>query len=281
MDTDWSKSQMVSLLYREHISGKKGISMVTNGEIYPQFISKNKGGTRMTEETDRDLITESLPVQLTTEEVLFHSKELAKLNADAVDLENQKKEVNTQFTADAKRIQAQMNSHAVAINNGYEYRPVKCYWEFDWEAGTKSLIRTDTYEIVRKTTISAQEKQGRLDDEAEKKEYVLDRDKKMEPVPTIVNVFVNGQPYPEQPCIEGEVVGAPALTAGENVTTDGADTTDKGEVKQKTTCTPDWVTPPGRCRKILKCEVSEAYCCKDCDNACSDRCPADPGEQRP
>lgn len=133
------------------------------------------------------VVFESLPVTLTDADTLVHSRELARLNSEAVKLENQKKEVMAQFAADAKRIASQMNSHSVAINNGYEHREVKCYWKFDWEHGKKTLIRTDTLETVRIVDVTPAERQGKLDEEAKKKggakTYVLDGGKKMEPKP--------------------------------------------------------------------------------------------------
>lgn len=111
---------------------------------------------------DRKLFKKSLAVNLTDEELLTHSKELAKVSQDKEAVERRKKEVADDFKAQVTKLEAEISILSRTIGNGYEYRDVECYWVYDWPRGKKSLMRTDTSEIVQSTNIEEHEKQNRL-----------------------------------------------------------------------------------------------------------------------
>jgi hypothetical protein len=112
---------------------------------------------------DREYITRELPVTLTEVELLQKAKELAKLQQDKVSHEEQAKSSAATFKDRIAGAQLSINILSRDISNGYEQRTVECYWDFDYAAREKRLIRADTCEMVKKQTLSADEMQKEMD----------------------------------------------------------------------------------------------------------------------
>jgi hypothetical protein len=124
----------------------------------------NLGGE--TERMDREYIKENLPCTLTQDETLEKAKELAKLQQDKVQAEEQAKSAAATFKDRIAGAQSHINILSRDISNGYEYRETDCYWEFDYKTRRKSLVRSDTCETVRTKEITPSEMQKELDIEA-------------------------------------------------------------------------------------------------------------------
>lgn len=103
--------------------------------------------------------TEQLPCTLTNTELLSVSRDLAQAHQDIEATKNRKAEFNSQISADLKKKAADVESLSLKISTGKEFRPVKCVWEYNWEAGKKKLRRLDTEEAVRVVEITEQERQ--------------------------------------------------------------------------------------------------------------------------
>lgn len=112
---------------------------------------------------ERVYIEKSLPVKLTEVELLQKAKELAKLQQDKVSSEEQAKSAAATFKDKIAGAQAAINILSRDISNGYEYRPTDCYWEMDYPARKKNLIRSDTGESIKTEEISASEMQKEMD----------------------------------------------------------------------------------------------------------------------
>lgn len=104
----------------------------------------------------------SLRVALTDEETLSRAKDLAKAQQDLEETERSKKEVMDDFKSKVSRHESEISILSRAISNGYEYRDVPCYWDYNWTDGRKSLVRTDTMETVETEKISDWERQERI-----------------------------------------------------------------------------------------------------------------------
>jgi hypothetical protein len=100
----------------------------------------------------------SLPVTLTDKETLEKAKELAKAQEDVASLEDQAKSAAATFKDKTTMTKATINILSRAISNGYEYRAVRCRWDYEWAAGVKKLVRLDTLEIVRTDAIQEGER---------------------------------------------------------------------------------------------------------------------------
>lgn len=107
-------------------------------------------------------VTQSLPVQLTQEEIVECAKSLARTTNELRDCEARKMEVTSQFAADLKKLKATTDSISIKIANGYEYKEVECTWTLDYKQDTKTLTRLDTGETVRTTRLPIEDRQGKL-----------------------------------------------------------------------------------------------------------------------
>lgn len=81
------------------------------------------------------------------EEIELKGRELAKLNNEAKELDDQKKASAADFKAKIDSKMATINVESVKINQGYEYRDVKCDVMLHHpREGIKTLTRLDTSE---------------------------------------------------------------------------------------------------------------------------------------
>lgn len=118
----------------------------------------------------------SLPVTLTDHELLVKAKELAKAQGDVATLEDQAKSAAAMFKDKTAMQKANINILSRAISNGYEYRDVRCRWDYEWSAGVKKLVRLDTLEVVRTYVIQEGERQQKLPVDGAVS-YTLDKEK--------------------------------------------------------------------------------------------------------
>lgn len=111
---------------------------------------------------EKKMFKKSLSCNLTDEELLAYSKDLAKASQDKEGTDRKRKEVADDYKAQLTKLDAEISILSRKIGNGYEHRDIDCYWLYDWTTGRKSLIRTDTAEIVQVSAIEESEKQKTL-----------------------------------------------------------------------------------------------------------------------
>ncbi len=104
-----------------------------------------------------------LPCKLTDEELLGISRELAKDSQDIQDIENKKKEVNADFTAQMNRMKSAIEIASRKISTGEEYRDVECSVVLDVTAMKKTLIRVDIAKVIKEEKLTTEDLQQELE----------------------------------------------------------------------------------------------------------------------
>ena len=107
-------------------------------------------------------LTRNLKWTLTQDEVRTYGVELARANASKDEAEERKKEVDAQLKAEIESHSTRSLNLARKINNGYEYRDVKCLVEYDYDKNMVQIVRTDTQEIVETRAMTEDERQTSL-----------------------------------------------------------------------------------------------------------------------
>ena len=98
-----------------------------------------------------------LPVKLTDEEMIIKGQELAELENQLTDLEDQKRVTAKAFSKDIEANKGRIKRVSHAINTKQENRDVECEEVRDEEAMKVSVIRLDTGEIVSERLMTAEE----------------------------------------------------------------------------------------------------------------------------
>jgi len=119
---------------------------------------------------ERRTFKERIKCTLTDEELIEYSKTLAAANQDHDEVEADKGHMAAEFKAREKKIEADISLYSRKVSDGYEFREIECYWDYDWKRGRKRLIRTDMRvevdALVRETEITADERQVHLPETA-------------------------------------------------------------------------------------------------------------------
>ena len=110
-----------------------------------------------------DTIIRTLPVKLTTDEILFFGRENARVSSDIDLLEQQRKAANDDFKAKIGTLSGEIAHRNACINSGYEDRKVECREEIDHHLGKVRIIRQDTFEVVSVRPMTTDEYQTVLD----------------------------------------------------------------------------------------------------------------------
>jgi hypothetical protein len=108
----------------------------------------------------------NLDVELTDLEVAAYADSLA---IDKINLDNMKEEKarsNKAYTESIKELDEALTEVAIKVRSKKEEREVECRWDYDFTLNTKTLIRTDTGEVVETRVIEASERQEQLIPEA-------------------------------------------------------------------------------------------------------------------
>ena len=120
----------------------------------------NLKGAKMTDPTKhRKEIRKMLEVEYTPAEMSEMGLELARKTAELRTKEDNKKSVTSQLKSEIDNLTAGTNDLSNKINTGSEYRNVKCELEYDYEKGTKRIIRLDTAVVVYEGPIPDEERQ--------------------------------------------------------------------------------------------------------------------------
>jgi hypothetical protein len=106
---------------------------------------------------------EYLKYQFTEPELKERATQLARECRELEDIENEKKQVMSDFKAKIDGHQAKISGLSNNINNGYEYRYIDCEVVLNQPIdGEKQIIRKDTGELVKQEAMTPQELQEEL-----------------------------------------------------------------------------------------------------------------------
>ncbi len=107
-------------------------------------------------------ITKDLPCELTSEELMDRSKDLAEAVKAVANAENQKKLAVSSHTSEIKRAEAKRDVLSNVVSTGQEYKEVLV--ERVWDYKNKKIIetRTDTGEVILTRDMSDDEMQLEL-----------------------------------------------------------------------------------------------------------------------
>lgn len=111
--------------------------------------------------TRRDVV-KTLPVKLTTKELLAAGREQADAQEELRDTEGQMKAAADEYKGKIKAITWKIVRLANLVRAGYEHREVKCEQVYDYEEGRVKIMRLDTAEIVEDRPLRQDEQQMSL-----------------------------------------------------------------------------------------------------------------------
>lgn len=114
------------------------------------------------------VITDTLPCQLTDEEVLKFAGELANANKEVDNAIDEKKFLSQQAAAKVKQAEAHRDEVTSIVASRTEWREVTVHKVFDYANGKVIETRIDTGEVIRSREMSDDERQASLlEDESE------------------------------------------------------------------------------------------------------------------
>lgn len=105
---------------------------------------------------------QKLVCDLNEQEVRQYSNELARLVTEQAEVEAEKKEVMSDFTAKINKIVADSRVLSRKVSTRKEERQVECDREFDYTKGMVYTVRMDTGETIDQRKMTEDEKQERL-----------------------------------------------------------------------------------------------------------------------
>jgi hypothetical protein len=129
---------------------------------------------------------QKLSCDLSDSEVQNYSNELARITSEQAEIEAEKKEVLSDFTAKLNKCIADSRVLARKVTTRKEERQVECDYEYDYAKGLVFTIRTDTGVTINQRKLTDDERQEKLDfekkedkaaeleDEAVEKQYLED-----------------------------------------------------------------------------------------------------------
>lgn len=103
-----------------------------------------------------------LECRLTDEELKTSAKTLAEALRQRGAEESTLETLKSQFKAKITQLDGQVSEMAGRLNSEKEFRTVECEMTFDYQEGTKTTVRKDTGEEVRKEKITDEERQLHL-----------------------------------------------------------------------------------------------------------------------
>lgn len=109
-----------------------------------------------------DLVTRTLDVNLTAEEIAAYSNALAIEVDNRNALESEAKSSAKRYKESLDEKKDEINILAGKVRAQKEPREVSCKWDFNFNANTKTLIRQDTFDLVETRVIEPSERQAYL-----------------------------------------------------------------------------------------------------------------------
>lgn len=105
-----------------------------------------------------------LPCKLDQDELQERGRSLAAAHTKLKILEQKKKEFNDQIKSQAAGCEADIELLSQQISTGIEHRDVPCFWRMDDpRPGDKTLVREDTFEVVRIEEMNTDDMQSEMD----------------------------------------------------------------------------------------------------------------------
>lgn len=102
----------------------------------------------------------SLPVRFTEDQVRQFSEDLAEKVAKLQSLEDEKKQVTSDYKSRIDEVAAAVKTLARHVTQKQEYQMVECFAQMDWpKHGVKTVIRTDNSEVVAEETMTPADRQ--------------------------------------------------------------------------------------------------------------------------
>lgn len=114
------------------------------------------------EKIEKRKIVQTLKVNLTKEELLEAGDEMSKAILEKERLERELDGIKQQFKGDISRQDGILQKNKDLVNNKYEFKPVECREEKDFEKCTYTIIRLDSGEIVTSRKLRESELQQSL-----------------------------------------------------------------------------------------------------------------------
>jgi Trp operon repressor len=122
-----------------------------------------KGGRALTDKwIERQKTTEYLKCILTEEEKKGLADRMARAVSEIKDAEGTLKSASTQLKADIAKHTAELDQAAEQFRNGYVFRHIDCTVEKNYQNGSWSIFRMDTFEIIKERPLEAGERQRTL-----------------------------------------------------------------------------------------------------------------------
>lgn len=142
-------------------SSPSGIDEDKAGDVLRPIV-RSALKTASDEESPRKKVKEFLKYTFTREEIEEHAGNLARKFGELEHQKLQKKEVVKAIDADISRIESRISELAAWVKDGYEYRNIDCEMVYNYDRREKIVTRLDTYEIVKRITMTANELQQDL-----------------------------------------------------------------------------------------------------------------------
>ena len=209
----------------------------------------------------------SLSCDLTTEEINTYSQELASITTEQSEIEGEKKEIMSTFTARLNKCIADGRVLARKITTRKEDRQVECDLNFDYAKGMVYTIRTDTGVTIGQRKLTDDERQQWLDLDAEEGRRQEAEDKRNE--------------APEENVIEGELLQIEhrpedppaAVCYNKNCKEyDPSEPNGCGGYEYVEECLNADVTPPEKLESDECARCHEATQCQKCCDTCESQC---------
>lgn len=107
--------------------------------------------------------TVKLPVKLDEDEILQMGRNNARIVQEVLDEKGALKDVQKQMKLSIERKEGDIVKHSNDIRRGYVDREVECtFMNYDFQKGTKDVVRMDTGEVIETEEITEDERQQNL-----------------------------------------------------------------------------------------------------------------------
>jgi len=112
---------------------------------------------------DKKKVKEFLKYVFSDDEKAEIAQEMAKKVSEKQTAEDEKKAIMSEFKAKIDGYDAEINSMAMRLNNGYEHLQIECEIEADYERKVWVTRRLDTYAIVKEKKMSSDDLQMKVE----------------------------------------------------------------------------------------------------------------------
>ena len=113
---------------------------------------------------EKEFTNEYVKVIFTETEKREIAQEMAQKVSELQQAEDDKKAIMSDYKSRIDGLQANVNSAATKLNNGYEMRSIKCEIVPNWDNKKWEFWRTDTQEFLRDKPMSSDDLQMKLDE---------------------------------------------------------------------------------------------------------------------